>query len=248
MTLVTTSITPRIIINQNNQRISALDFRKDLEEALRNMEEGYWRLVQAQREVDIQERLLQRTLDTADILYKRFPQDVMMEQISQAIQSIIKTRRQARLQAAQRVADLSDQLKNLMNDPEFPVTGATLILPADTLLEAPVQFDLQDVVASGLSHRYEIGQQQLRIANAQTAMKVADNNLLPQLNMVASVGTQKVGEISGDRESPFFQKQNINWSVGLQFEYPLGNREAEAINNRARLADDASQCVLQAAC
>lgn len=224
----------RIVINKNNQRISVLEFRKDLEEALRNIEEVYWRLVQAQRNVSIQQELLSRTMQTAEILNKRFPQDVTMEQIAQALQSI-KQRKQDRLDALQRVADLSDQLKNLMNDPEFPVTAPIVILPADNLLEKPVQFDFSDLVSSGVVNRFEVGQQQLRIENAKTAANVAVNNLLPQLNFVGSIGLQRVGPDAFGEGGAFDNNQNLNWKVGLDFELPIGNREAEAIYRRADL-------------
>ena len=78
----------RITINRFNQRISILDFRKDLEEMIQNVEETYWKLYQAQRTQQILEELLQRTMDTADIVSKRFGQDVTLEQISTSVSRV----------------------------------------------------------------------------------------------------------------------------------------------------------------
>src|SRR5262249_13220258 len=62
----------RITIARNDQRVSVLDFRKTLEENLQKLEEDYWQLVEAQRDVQIQEDLLEQTRTTADVLFKRF--------------------------------------------------------------------------------------------------------------------------------------------------------------------------------
>lgn len=224
----------RIIINQNNQRISVLDFRKDLEEMLRNIEEIYWRLVQAHQNVKIQEELLQRTIDFADLVSQRFNQDTTMEQISTSI-SRVEAARADLIRARQRVHDLSDQLKNLMNDPEYPVTGNTLILPADEPLAQPIAFNLTDGIQTALLNRYELGQQQLRIDSATTALEVAKNNRLPQLNLVGSIGLQGLGEDYIDSHEPIWDTDNVSWSLGLQFVQKLGNREANAIFRRAQL-------------
>ncbi len=224
----------RIVINQNNQRISLLDFRRDLEEMLRNVEEVYWRLVQARENVRIQEELLKRTIDFADIVSQRGKQDTTMEQISTSI-SRVEAARAELIRNRQRVADLSDQLKNLMNDPDFPVAGGTLILPADQPLLSPVEFDFADAINTGLLNRFELGQQQLRVDSATIALDVAKNNKLPQLNLVASIGLQGLGEDYFDSHDPIWDGENISWSLGLQFVQKLGNREAVSIFRRAQL-------------
>ena len=61
----------RITIAQNNREISVLEFRRTLEENLAELEQAYWQLVQALREVRIQENLLQRTINTWRILEDR---------------------------------------------------------------------------------------------------------------------------------------------------------------------------------
>lgn len=224
----------RIVINQNNQRISVLDFRKGLEEMLRNVEEVYWRLVQAQENVKIQERLLAGNIRTADIVSKRWGQDVTLEQISNSITSVEFARTEL-IRARQRVYDLSDQLKNLMNDPDYPVASGTLILPATEPLLQPITFSLMDGVQTAMLNRYELGQQQLRIDSATTALEVAKNNKLPQLNLTGSIGLQGLGEDYVDSHDPVWDTDNVSWSLGLQFVQKLGNREAKSIFRRAQL-------------
>ena len=56
----------RITIARYTQRISLLDFRKAVEENIATIEQTYWQLVFAERDVAIQERLLGRTVDTSE--------------------------------------------------------------------------------------------------------------------------------------------------------------------------------------
>ena len=225
----------RIVINRNNQHISLLDFRKALEDNISDIEKAYWQLVQAEREVKIFEELLNRTLSTGNILFQRMRigQDVGRVQMSQA-NSSIEQRRTALIRARARVRDLSDQLKRLMNDPDLPVAGNLLILPADAPLEEQIRFSAEDQMATAMENRHELGQQQLRTENARVAATVAKNNLLPQLNLLGQVGTQGIGSDWADAVGDA-GIGHLEYTIGLQLEIPIGNRAARAIWKRAQL-------------
>ncbi|HEV2296323.1 MAG TPA: TolC family protein [Tepidisphaeraceae bacterium] len=232
----------RIEVARNNQRISLLDFRRQLEQTVGEIEEVYWTLVQAMRDVAIQEELLNDTLATARLLFNRRFQDVTRVQISQANASV-EIRRAGLIRARARVRDLSDELKRRMNDPEIPVTGSTLLLPANDPLEQPVRFALEDQIATGLENRLELGQQQLRIDSTYIAARVARQNLLPQLNGTFAIGANGTSDDlgNGDLGSAFENQaefNNISYAVGLQFEIPIGNRAARAGYRRSRLQQE----------
>jgi len=229
----------RIVINRLNQRISVLDWRKDLEEMMSNTEQVYWRLVQAEQDQQILERLLERTIKTAEVLQARLKQDVTYEQVSNAV-SRVESSRADLIRARQRVRDLSDQLKALMNDPEFPTASNQLLLPADQPLLSPVTFDMAESISTALVNRFDIGQQQLRVDSAAVALDVAKNNRLPQLNLVGSIGTSGLGENAFSATGNMFRGaddrgSDLNWSLGFQFSQKIGNREANAIYRRAQL-------------
>jgi len=161
-------------------------------------------------------------------------------QISQANASV-ENRRALLIRARARVRDLSDELKRRMNDPELPVTGALLILPANEPLQQPVRFTLEDQIATALENRLELGQQQLRIDSTYIAARVAKQNLLPQLNLTGAVGTVGVDDPDGTLGGAFkdqMEFDNISFAVGLQFEIPIGNRAARAGYRRSRLQQE----------
>lgn len=234
----------RITINRNNQRISLLQFRQSLEEVLTQTEQVYWQLVAAERDVQILEQLLADTVRTAEVLFLRRGQDVTRVQLSQANASV-ESRRALLIRAKSRVRDLSDQLKRLMNDPSMPVTGGTLVLPSSTPVEAAVNYDLQDLIATALESRPELGAQQLRVESTQVARQVARNNLQPSLNVVGSLGVQGLGGNFGDAVSDQFDFDNISYGVGLQLEIPIGNRAARSLHRRAMLQQQQAMTAYQ---
>ncbi len=224
----------QIRIARNNQRISLLEFRNTAEDQILQLERLYWQLVAAEEDVRIQELLLADTEETARILLLRAGQDVTRVQISQANASV-ETRRVALIRARAEVRDVSDQIKQLMNDPEYPVASDLVILPASTPLLDPVSFIFEEQLESAMEHRLELAQQQQRVDSADITLDAARNNLLPQLNFVGSLGSQGLDDdwLSGLRSSLEFEQ--ISWTAGIQFEVPIGNRSARAIYRRVLL-------------
>jgi outer membrane protein len=239
----------RIEINRNNQQISVLDFRNTLEEQLARVEQVYWQLVQAQKEVEINQELLQRTIDTAVILSLRKNQDVTRVQLAQA-QFSISQRRASLVRARSRVTDLSYQLKRLINDPTLPVGGPDLLLPATPAVQDQVIYSPALTITDAVQFRTEIGQQQLRVDSALIALNVAKNNLLPRLDLVARGTWQNVNTdnalsaIGGNLD--FADSWQGVGSLQVQFEYPIGNRAARSIEKRAKLQYSQAEVQYQA--
>ena len=91
------------------------------------------------------------------------------------------------------------------------------------------------MIDTALANRFELGEQQLRVDSATTALAVGKNNLLPQLNAAGSVSLQGLsGSYAGVLDDQV-DRDYISWSFGLEFEIPIGNRAARATYQRALL-------------
>jgi len=122
-----------------------------------------------------------------------------------------------------------------MNDPQFPITGPAVILPATPPVQEPLHMDLQDQINTAMENRVELAQQQLRIDSASIAVRVAKNALLPQLNLTARGSLDGIGRDLGD---PFTDQRDFSYvsgSIGLEFVVPIGNRAARAQWTRSLL-------------
>jgi outer membrane protein len=226
----------RITIARNDYRISLLDFRDKLEKQLQKVEETYWRLLLAQRETRIQEKLLDDTKTMLDLLVNRMGArvDVSEVQVTQT-RGTLESRNVELVRQRYQIGELSAQLKGLMNDPDLPAASQIQIVPTDEPVEDPIDFDLADQIEAGLQSRLELMQQVLRIDSASTVVKAAENNVLPQLNLTAQIGLEGLGFNFNDAVKSQSNTDFITYGLGFQFEVPIGNRQARSIYQRTLL-------------
>jgi outer membrane protein TolC len=160
--------------------------------------------------------------------------DVSPLQVAQA-ETQLQLRRTELIQFKAQARDLSDQIKGLMSDPEYPVTSSIVILPADEPVEDAIQFDFEDEINTAMENRLELGEQQLKVDSAVVTIGVAKNNLLPELDFVGSTGPQGVEGNLGDTVKANFEFAHVDFTVGFKLQIPLGNRAARAIYRRSLL-------------
>ncbi|MGA2440717.1 MAG: TolC family protein [Tepidisphaeraceae bacterium] len=223
----------QIVINRLNQKVSRLEFRKSVEQNVADIEKAYWQLVQAVRDIRIQEQLIVQTEQTYNVLFNRMQQkiDVSPLQVAQA-QTQLELRRSQLIQFKAQARDLSDQIKGLMSDPEYPVSSNVVVLPADDPIDEPIDFDLQDEINTAMENRLELGEQQLKVDAAVVTVSVAKNNLLPQFDFVGSVGPQSINSDFGLTFTGL-DFSHVDFTVGFKLQMPIGNRAARAIYQRS---------------
>jgi outer membrane protein TolC len=226
----------RITIAQNNSRISLLDFRNTVEKTVLTIEQTYWQLVQTQRDAQATRELLRSYNVLRDKLYHRIGlgADVTESQIEQ-VNAEVSNREGQLIQLQFRIATLSNSLKQLMNDPAYPVSGNAIVLAVDPGTELPMRFNQDDQIATAMDNRYELGQQQVRVVSAEIAADVARDNLLPSLNAQVSATVDGLGRHIEDAFSKEGDFNHLGYQAQLQFSFPLGNRAAESIWRRSLL-------------
>jgi outer membrane protein len=226
----------RITVARNDQRISLLDFRKTLETNTDELEKDYWLLYEAWREVQIDEESLQNARELVAILWDQVANGGKATTVELAQGASTVSQREVELERARaHLLDISDDIKRRMSDPEFSVAGPLAILPADVPSEIAVQMDLHDQIETAFANRLELGQQQLRENSAEVARQVAANGLFPKLDLVGSWTLQG---LQNNLDRAFVDQMShghMVYSLGLQLEIPLGNREAASIYKRAHL-------------
>lgn len=199
------------------------------------VERAYWQLRFARQQLQIQTKLLERTVEDRDRLIQRRDFDVSPVRITEA-NSFVEARRAEVIRARQGVRDASDQLKRLLHASDLPLASEVLLIATDEPSEEPLTFSLLDGVTMALQRRPEMEVARLGIADARVRQVVADNATLPVLNLIAQVAASGI-----DLEEPLDAYSNvadldyIDYVLGGEFEYPWGNRGAEALQTQRRL-------------
>lgn len=214
-------------LSRNAERNSISSLRRDLIKAITDTEKTYWQLVLSYRQLQIQQRLLDRGLETRSLIEGRKQLDATDSQIS-STKGRVERRKADLLRAQTQLRQTSDRLKNLMNDPDSPIASEVVLVPADDALDEALNFDLLDCVQAGVTLRPEIEQAILSIDDASIRRVVADNSRLPRLDLRLQVKYQAMDNPILDAYENTFDGTFVNYLVGLVFEQPIGNRRAEA--------------------
>lgn len=145
----------------------------------------------------------------------------------------VSTREKELIDAEKAVNDQIDLLRLLLQ-----LDGTKEIVPTDKPGRDAYTINEDEAISKALSSRPELEELQSQLNIYELQSRVARSQTRPDLNLFMSAGVtgsdKKYGrnmERTGSMDYPF-------WSVGLQFDYPLGNQAAENDYIKSRLTLD----------
>lgn len=213
---------------------SVEQLRLDLLEAVGDTESAYWALVYAWENLAIKQWLVSVGEEVRIKMEGRMTFDTTTAQFADAV-ATVEQRKADVIRAERALRGASDSLKALVNDPALTVGSEALLSPADVLAAEPITFSLREAIIEAMANRPEIRQAALGIEDAGIAQMLADNNRLPMLNATAQMAYFGLDSSVGDAYDEIGEGSFIDYILGLAFEYPIGNRRAEAEYRRSRL-------------
>lgn len=219
---------------ENTERGAIQEYKRTLIDTITATERAYWRLVQAYRELRIRTRVLERGIETRDVLASRMTFDVKPAEYSDAV-ATVERRRGDVIQAENSLRLRSDLLKALINDDELTVGSEVLLLPTDEAADAPIRFSLLDSVTTAMRRRPEVQQALLAIDDASIRQALADNARLPLLDVAFRSRFHGLDEDVGESYEQVSEARFVDFILSAVFEQPIGNRAAEAEYRAAQL-------------
>ncbi len=222
----------RLARNQRQRSVARLE--QTMLDVARQVEEAYYDLVLAWRRLEVSQWLVGVGVQVRDVLDQRRAFDARDAQFADAV-ARVEQRQADVLRARRSVQAASDRLKLLLNDAELTVGSTALIRPAITLDSSPFTFSYRDLVVEAVDRRPEIRQTLLSVDDATINRQVADNGVLPRLDLSAQVSWRSLGDSWDESLESVVDDQFVEYLLGLRFEMPVGNRGPRAIARQARL-------------
>jgi len=223
-----------IMLAKNDRLISDQTFRRQVRDTLRQVEEFYWRLVFARRDVVISARLLGEYETILDWLVARQTFDITPVQISATKANLEQTKAEfVRRRAA--VFDAEDRLSAAMNSDDVDLADDIEIIPNDVPLLHRFEVDRLAEVQIALDNRQEIKEQELRVANAEILVGRAKNGELPRFDLTFRSTSDGLGTNADSSFDELTRNKYIVYFIGVEFEVPIGNRGPRAAHQRSRL-------------
>ena len=143
-----------------------------------------------------------------------------------------KIREATLLEVEKQTVDVQDALVRLISDPQVNTASELTIIPASepqVVQELPESATMVDrTLATAMQRNPVIQQAQLGVQVAQINIDVAKNQRMPRLDLVGSARARGLGEDRFEAHEQIEDGQYTSYAVGLNLEYPLGNRSRQA--------------------
>jgi len=203
--------------------------------ALTQVDRLYWRLYAAQKELEVrqaQHELAMSQLERAKRLVGEG--DAAEIEIIRA-ESGVADGLEAIIIAENQVQQRQRELKRLLNLPELPMQGPTVLLPKTPANPVAYTLPAEDLLDDAMAGRLELLEIELALAQDALNIEVARNGTLPLAAFEYRYARNGLGDDFGDAFAQDFEENFATHTLGLRVEVPLGNRAARAALNRSLL-------------
>ncbi len=217
----------QINIRKNERKINEETFRASVIQTLNDVERAYWTLVGARRDVVIVAEVVAEASRTLKQIEARRDFDAYQTLLFRS-QAAVKQREFEYLDVKNRVRNSEDQLLNLINDPDLPLSTDYEIIPTDEPTWVEVLRDRYHTVQTALERRPEILQARYSVDIARLQLGIAKNQALPRLDVIYRMTLNGLGA-NADRSFDQMTGGNfIDQFVGMEFQWNFGERAERA--------------------
>jgi outer membrane protein TolC len=248
-----------IRISRNSRDASYENFVRSVQTVVNLVEQAYWDLVYAIRNLEVKREALVVARDLNRITRIKIdvgslaPIDITQTEVG------IATAEQDIIIAESLIGDAQDRLKRLLS---FSVEQwVTPIVPTDEVRAEQPTVDVEQGIKAALERRPEIIAAAYNVDSDRIRYDFWRNQTRPQLDLVGSYGNRGLGGtttlrdadgniISVDRGGFSDSFQQIldrdfkSWSIGLNFSYPILNRRARGERGAALYSWESSKAAL----
>jgi outer membrane protein TolC len=246
-----------VLIARVREDISLTQFENGVNNLMRDVEDAYWELYFAYRDLEAKKI----GLDSAQETWKKIKAKADVGQAGGEADKEAQARSQyyvfrSEVELAQTgLFRVENRLRYLMG---LPATDGRLIRPADEPTTAPVHIDWNTVHAEAIARRVEVRRQKWEIKRRELELIGARNLLLPRLDAFGQYRWLGAGDelidSDGTGVAPFLENSNAfenlttgnfqEWEMGLQFTMPLGMHRGMATVRHHQLLLTKARAVL----
>lgn len=237
--------TAQIVIARKQQTVSLSALRASVISVITQVQNTYWQLLFARGNLDAKRLALQLANDLVKINEAQVkvgtlaPLDVLQARTAVAARELDV------ISAEKSVRDAEDSLKQLLNIAETDPNWGSAIIPTDAAGATQSLLTLTECLQAALANREELKQLQIAIEIQELAVRVAENQLLPELNLQGSLGATGEDTAWGSSMSNLAKLDTRAIAIGVNFSYPLGNGAAKSALNTAKFTLDQTRLSVQ---
>lgn len=256
-------------IAQNTEQASYYQYAASIANIVSRVEQAYWNLVLAIEAVQVQGQSLALAQELQRQNEGKFNVGALAQTAVLEAKSEVASREATLIRARNLAVIARDNLRAVINAREEDAPALMMITPRDKPTITEYAVDLQRSLQTGLEQRPELVAARLGVRGAGLQRKIAENQLLPRLNVLGSLGVNGLGGSDAmvpDIFSPtpgtipinrsltggygnalglLPDGRYYNYGVGAAVEIPLDNAQAKADYSKANIELERSRLSLR---
>ncbi|HEY7287787.1 MAG TPA: efflux RND transporter permease subunit [Vicinamibacterales bacterium] len=245
----------QLAIQRTNRDIADTRLRESVVHTTAAVKSAYWNLVSARATVDARKSALDLAQELVRVNKAKVDVGTAPPLDLVSAQAEVASDREQLIIAETTVKQAEDTLRMLIFDPTKAESWTTQVETIDSPPVATPELDVNAAVTRALSERSDLQRSRKDIENADTNLKYAANQKLPDIHLNASYqasglgGTQvlRTGGFPGTIVGPgsttefgnvvgqLFSNNYPTWAFGLSVNYPIGQSIEESNHARAKL-------------
>ena len=205
----------------------------ELQDHLVKVTEAYWDLYRSRVIYLQRRRVYDRAEHILETLGGREEIDALQRQVNRA-KAAVASRRSEIVRSQSAIRNAESRLRLLVNAPEFLDLSTIELVPIEAPRADHLPLSLAGSLQQALQYRPDISQAVHDLRSAGVRLGVSQKELLPKLDLVLSTYVAGLEGHAGMLQSlgNQYAEGRPGYTVGTQFEMPLGNRAAKARQDR----------------
>lgn len=242
-----------VLIARTRTDISLAEFEMSVRDLVANVENAYWDLYYAYRDLDAKIRARDQALenwtdtqtkvmnglsragnaDQAREQYFRFQAEVI-DALNGKILDATRTNNGSLGGTFRAVGGIRTAERRLRLITGMEINDGMLIYPADQPTMVPLAYDWDAAISESLAKRPELRRQRWVIKQAELMLLANKNFLSPRLDAVSRYRLRGFSD-SLDSAASYFDGDQEEWQLGLEFSVPIGYRQAHSAVRNSEL-------------
>ncbi len=219
----------RLVLKSNVEVV-----RGQIIDTLRDVEVGYYNLISASENVQVEIKAMEVAERFLFETRKRVEVGAMAPLEAKSAEAEVARRQADLVTGRQSLGDAERALKKLL-DEDFAVSADTMLVPSAKLGIPTVVVNRKDSWGRAFEKRPDYQQQKLALEQQKITVKYNRNQLFPQLDLSGSYGVTGRSTEVGPSINELGNRSNPNYSWGIKLTIPLDNLAARNNLKKAKL-------------
>ena len=224
-----------ITIARNNKKISEENFKNTVANIITKTKTAYYNYIFYIEKYNIARSSLKRAEDMLQINNKRYKAGLVSSLTLMETKAAVAKRQKDLISSESTLKKSEDELKLITNLVDDPSLWNAEIVPLDKPVFTKEDVDLVKSLNNAFQYRPDYASEEIALGNRDIKIKKAKNALFPTLDLVGSFGLNGLGDNLDEALSKVGTGDYEDWSIGLNFKVPLGNKKARGEYNKKKL-------------